>query len=229
MSKLTEKVVQDTAQAFLYQWYRKRARRGRIFSRTEVRTRRKYGGKRADGLLAFRHFLWGMTVVSMEAKSYKTLAAMKPFRDDNILLLNSLKAGMWICLLSGAFLAFYRMQDGFMQFLLPVNTFVIAALLYGFLTRNSARHKVADVLNQLAEYPANERWLAFSEDSLHDLPRKKRRLLGKICRTHGIGIVVVKRKGNAYAWYKARRERKWFGDFLKYYSNEKKIREAIES
>ncbi|MFT5384636.1 MAG: hypothetical protein ACI81W_002037 [Saprospiraceae bacterium] len=227
MSNLSEKVVQETAQAFLYHRYRKKARGGKIFSKMEARTRREYGGKRADGLLAFQHYIWGAYAVSMEAKSFKTLAAMKPTRNDNLLLWNSFKAGLICCIMSGMFFAIYRLNDGFMQILLPLNTLVCAAIIYGFFTSNSYRHKTVNVIRQLAQYPANERWLAFSGDSLKLLSKDQLYKLDKICKYKGIGIVIVNKKDRAEVYRSASMQWKWFGDFIKYYSSEKRIREII--
>lgn len=228
MANLSEKIVQDTAQTFLYNRYCRKARKGRIFSRTEVRTRQKFGGKRADGLLAFRHFLWGTYVISMEAKSFKTLSSIKPRRNDNLLILNSIKAGLKLCILSGMFFALYRMDDNFMQFILPLNAFVCGAIVFGFFTSHSYRHKTVRVIRQLAQYPANERWLAFSKDSLDLLEKDKLKALDKICKFKGIGIIVVSRKGSAKVRRSASMQWKWFGDFLSYYSHEKRIRKAIQ-
>lgn len=227
MANLSEKIVQETAQAFLYHRYRKKARKGRIFSKLEARTRQKYGGKRADGLLAFQHWLFGPYAVSMEAKSFRTLLAMKPKRNDNLLIWNSFKVGLLCCILSGMFFALYKMDDGFMQILLPVNTLFCSALIYGFFTSNSYRHKTVNVIRQLAQYPANERWLAFSKDSMESLTKDQRKKLVKICKYQGIGIVIVTKKGRAEVYRSATMRWKWFGDFIQYYSNERKIRESI--
>ncbi len=225
---LTEKIVQETAQAFLYHRYRKKAKSGKIFSKMEARTRKQYGGKRADGLLAFNHYILGPYAVSMEAKSYKTLASMKPVRSDNLLIWNSFKAGLACCILTGMFFAFYRLDDGFMQILLPVNTLVCTAMIYGFFTSNSYRHKTVNVIKQLNQYPANERWLAFSKDSLKSLPKDKLKKLDQICKYKGIGIIVVTKKGRAEVHRSAAMKWKWFGDFIKYYSSEKRIRQTID-
>ena len=100
----------------------------------------------------------------MEAKSFKTLSAIKPKRDDNLLIWNSIKAGLKFCVVTGMFFALYRMDDSFLQFILPLNMFVCGAIIFGFFTLHSYRHKTVSVIKQLAQYPANERWLAFSKD-----------------------------------------------------------------
>lgn len=227
MAPLPEITVQHTAQQFLFQRYRKKARKGKIFSRTEVRTRRKFGGKRADGLLAFQHYFWGTYVVSMEAKSYKTLSNIKPRRDDTLFLKNSFMAGLNLCVFSGMFFAIYRMDDSFLQFMLPLNVLVCGALTYGFFTVHSFRHKTAAVIRQLAQYPANERWLAFSQDSLEKMQKEKLRSLDLICKGRGIGIIVVSGNGRAKVRRSASMRWKWFGDFLAYYSCERNIRQVI--
>ncbi len=228
MPQLSEQTVQRRALQFLKEWYRKKARKGKMYLQAEVRTRLDYGGKRADGLLAFQHFWWGTTVVSMEAKSMKTLAAMKTQFDLSVFLLNCLRAGGLFCILSGCFFALFWMDDPMMRIFLPLNAFIVGAAAYGLLTFGSYRHKVAPVLNQLAEYPANERWLAFSRDSWRKLNREKRRELTKLCKAHRIGILLIDSGKRVLVWQRARRKRKLWGDFLKYYSNGSRIRQAIE-
>ncbi|NRB65164.1 MAG: hypothetical protein HRU40_19465, partial [Saprospiraceae bacterium] len=101
MGKLSETKVQMVALNYLTQKYRRKAKRNRVFADIEVRTRREAGGGRADGLLAYRNFWGGLRVVSMEAKSYNTLGAIRPRLSYKLLLWNSLRAGLLICLLSG--------------------------------------------------------------------------------------------------------------------------------
>ena len=225
-SPLSERIVQTSAQDFLTRRYRRRAKGGRLFSRIEVRTRRKYGGRRADGLLAFRHWVLGTYVVSMEAKSFKTIASMRPVFDAYHFLKNCFYAGITISLLSGAFFAVYKMEDGWLQFLIPVNAFLVGTLIYGLLTYRNYSHRLVGVIRQLEQYPANEQWLAFSQDSLEQMDRQERSDLKKICRNHGIGILKVKPNRKVRILLKARG--KWIGNFLKYYANASGIREHFE-
>ncbi len=227
MSRLSEKKVQDRALAYLRRLYRLRARRGRIFAQTEVRTRREYGGKRADGLLAYRSWLGQTRVISLEAKSHKTLASLRPRRQDHWLIYRSLWIGLLVCLGSGAFFFLYRMDDPYLQFALPLNILVAAALLYGYLTRSSSRHQKAWVLDQLQQYPANLQWLAFSADSLEALPTGEKERLKQLCRREGFGVLVVPARGRIKQWLRPSFQRKWIGDFLKYYSREKEIRKVL--
>ncbi|MEM1322583.1 MAG: hypothetical protein AAGG75_20125 [Bacteroidota bacterium] len=219
--------VRLAAVDYLRKRYQARARRGRVYWQEEARTQRRYGGKRADGLVVFRHLLWGTYVVSMEAKSFRTLSAIKPRGDLGQLLGNALKAGLVFCLLSGAYAALFKMDDGFIQFFLPLHAFLIGAILYSILTYKSTRHRVMGVIRQLRQYPANEQWLAFSRDSLKALSRRQRQQLERICRYKGVGLLLVSSARSVEVRVKPRRQWKWWGGFLCYYSNAKKIRHFL--
>lgn len=227
MSRMIERRVQDIALVHLEQRYHSKARGGRMYSRIEVRTRKKYGGKRADGLLAFKRWLLGTYVVSMEAKSFKTLPAMKPYRDDRIWLTNSLWAGLLILLGTGAFLFLFRKSDGFWQFLIPLNVFLLATAAYAYFTRNSYRHKVVDVIDQVHQYPANEKWLAFSADSFYDILSQKQEDVKTICKYQGIGIIIVHSERRVDILSEPKTRLKLRKDYLIYYSKEDDIRAAI--
>ena len=223
MTLFLERKVQVITQKFLKNKYRKKARGNRIFSQLEMRTKKKYGSKRADGFLACRHLLWGEYVVSVEAKSRKTLPAIKPYLDHFLLLKNSAKAGMTFCILSGAFFFLYKNPDGLFQFLIPLYAFMISGLIYALLTWNSYKHKTIDVLDQLKQYPANEQWLAFSKDSFEAVKKDDQKKLRKICRSKGIGLIIVSRKATVMEKPKW----KWGSSFLKYYAKENEVRKYL--
>ncbi len=225
--RLSEKIVQEKALKYLRKRYRIEARRGRIFAKAEVRTRKEYGGKRADGLLAYRSWLGRMRVISMEAKSHKTLAAIRLQRKDRKLIWKSILMGLFVCLGSGAFVFLFKMEDEYLRYAVPLNIMVASALLYGYLTRHQSQYQFANVLDQLEQYPANQQWLAFSQDSLDDLPEKERKNLRKICRRRGFGILIVSTQGKVKRLLKPAFQRKWLGDFLQYYSKEKEIRSSL--
>lgn len=224
---MTEKEIQHRAVQFLEQHYKRQAKGGRLFADVEMRTRQKFGGKRADGLLAFNHWLWGKVVVSLEAKSMKTLRAVKPHWDGWLMLRNCIRAGFVTALVSGAWMAVYRMNDGFWQFLLPINVFVLGALAYGFFTFRTYRHQRVNVIKQLHQYPGNEGWIAFDQASVDRMSSEQWRHLRKICRFQGVGLLIVKRNKKVSEVESPRFTFKWFGDFLQFYSREKEIRELI--
>ncbi len=227
MKHLNESTVQDYAIKYLHSKYRFRAKGGRIFSQKEARVRSKYGGQRADGLIAFRHLLWGTYVVSMEAKSYKTLDAIKPTQSIALTYLNALKAGIFLCIISGTGFLLFDQVLNLDKILLPTFVFLIGFLLYFIFLFGNYKNNRVEVLNQIRNYPANEQWLACSKDSLEVLTKKHRNNLEKICRAAGIGMLVVNKRGGVEEWTSAKYRRIWFGDFLKFYSREKTIRSQI--
>ncbi len=227
MSRLSEQTVQDKALQFLSDYYGAGRRRRHFFAQREMRTKKKYGSKRADGLIAFRHWLFGVYVVSIEAKSHKTLPAMKPKRDNALYLYNAFFAGVAISILSGAFFAAFKMSDGFWQFILPLNVFALGALLYAYITRNSYKHKIIDVVAQVKQYPAHAKWLAFSQDSLNAISLEKVKNMERICKIHGIGVVIVQPRGRCEIMVKPKYRLNFYRDFLKFYSKEADIRAAI--
>ncbi len=226
-SSLTEKQVQSLALAYLKKRYRKRCWPRPVFAREEVRTRKRYGGRRADGLLAFRHWVWGTYVVSLEAKSIKTLGALRPKFEEGRFLWNCLKFGAMACLLSGAFMALFKLDDGLYQFFFPLNVFLLTGMLYGLFTFSSYRHRQLDVIRQLERYPANEQWLAFSEGSFTAMKTEKQKQLLAICTARGIGVLIVQKNKTVKRKKRTKRRWKWSGDFLKYYSQQKEIGEVI--
>ena len=227
MPKLIEKTVQKHALNYLYRRYKIRHPTRRIFTRMEVSTKKEYGRKRADGFVCFKT-IWGIHVVSMEAKSYKTIAAMKTKFNFWLYLKNCIVAGLGFTVVTGAIYALVKMSDGNMQFLYPLWMFCAGAVLYGVFTVNNYRHKTISVVKQVNQYPANEQWLAFSNDSIKDLKNDKLKDLETICRVQGLGVIVVNSWGMADVWFKPKRHRKPIGDFLKYYSVEKEVRAFID-
>lgn len=227
MSRLAESTVQTIAIKYLEKQYKRRARRGRIFAEPEVRTKKEHGSKRADGLLAFRHWLWGVYVVSLEAKSHKTLPAINPKLDKQLFAFNAVRAGLLISILSGTFFFLYKWDDGFWQFIVPALVFLIGGGAYAWLTRNHFGHRTLRVIEQIQQYPADERWLAFSKDAYYSLDIVKQRQLEKICRHHGIGLIVISANGKVDRLASARFHWDWWHDYLRFYSKEKEIRAAI--
>ena len=227
MGKLSETKVQMVALKYLTQKYRRKAKRKRVFADIEVRTRRKVGGGRADGLLAYRNFWGGLRVVSMEAKSYNTLGAIRPQLSYKLLLWNSFRAGLLICLLSGAFMIWYEYEDLFWKYAIPINTFVIGALLYAYISRHHFGHLSVDMIRQISRYPANYRWLAISRDALGALSQSKQKALVKICRQESVGLISVNYPGQVEELVSAKVKVKWSGSFLTAYAREKGILQEI--
>ena len=227
MARYIERTVQRIAQDFLENRYRPRARKRRIFSDIEVRTKPDFGGNRADGLLAFRHWLWNRPyVVSMEAKSFKTLPAMQPKINMALFLWNCVRAGVIILILTGGGLIYLNGMDQ-LQLSFPLGIVMAGSISYGLLTRNSFSHREVDVIRQVKQYPANEYWLSFSDDSLESLSHEEHNQLMRICKTQGIGIREVQAGGNVKILTRPRKNWRLYGDYVRYYSLEKEIRSVI--
>ncbi len=192
MSVMQESTVQRYALEFLRRRYRWFAWGGKIFAEPEVRTKPEYGGKRADGLVAYHHWIFGTTVVSMEAKSRKTMPAIRPYPDRLQRWRNSLWAGLLISVVAGGGSALYRMDEPLFRYGMPLLFFVLGTLLYFFLTAKHYGHYQLTVVAQVGFYPGNRRWLAVSADSLDHLRKQdKAKILQQICRSHGIGLLEV--------------------------------------
>lgn len=229
MARLSEAYVQRHAQQYLERHYCRFKRRKRYFSEIEVVTKRKYGGKRADGLLVYKKWSGGAYVVSMEAKSHKTLPAIRPELDWRRWLRNCVLFFCCILLLVFLFGTYFYQSTGLYQWLIPLNFALIAALAYGYFTRKSYRHLTVRVVKQLAQYPANEQWLAFSDDSFFALRRPKQRALARICRYRGIGILLVGQGGRIDVLHTPLRRFRFWRDFVQYYRKEKEIRGRLRS
>lgn len=83
-------------------------------------------------------------------------------------------------------------------------------------------------LRSLQAADADERWLAFSKDAYYSLDIDKQRQLEKICRHHGVGLLVVFANGRVGRLAKARFHWDWWHDYLRFYSKEEEIRAAIK-
>jgi len=226
MSRLAESTVQREAIEFLRKRYQ-RYSRSPVFADTEMRTRRQFGSKRADGLIAYRHWLWGPLVVSIEAKSFRTLNAIRPRRDWKRFLVNCALAGLLISVLSGGFFALFKLQDGYWQFLIPAAAFILGGTAYGLLTRKHFGHRTVDMIQQSRQYPANRRWLAISDDSLRRLTAEKERMLRRTTRALGVGLLLVREPGKVDIINKPALQFKLFGDYLDVYAREKEIRQVL--
>lgn len=228
MSRLSERTVQVVAQKYLENYYKRRAKGGKMFSKIEVRTKKEFGGFRADGFLAFNRWLRGTYVVSMESKSFKTLKAIKPYRSNELWYKNSAWIGFLIAIGSGSFFAVFGFDNAILGLMFFGAVYVIGALGYMYFSRNSYKHKMMPVLEQVEQYPANEKWISISEDSFNDISPKGQNNFLKICRSRGYGLIIVGKKKKAKRFYRPKRVGKLLGDYLKYYSLEKDIRAYLK-
>lgn len=199
MSRLTEKHIQTKAIAFLESHYKQKFEPSVIFSRPEVRTVKKYKKKRADGLLCFESPTQREYTVSLEAKSHKTLGALLPSWNSKDLLLGImigfLNAAVTMYLFSA--IAWYWIT------LIAIFAFIIGFYVSFLLLAivEPDHFKSMAVIDQVHQYPANEKWIALSKDSLNLTSNKKtdfhRRSnyenFLRIARKNKVGILVISR------------------------------------
>ena len=224
MARLSEAYVQRHALAYLERRYCRFKRRQRYFSAIEVATKKR---KRADGLLVYKRWLGGPYVVSLEAKSHKTLPAIRPELDWRRWLRNCVLFFVCIGLITFLFGSYFYASRGLFRWLVPLNFALFITLGYGYFTRDSYRHLNVKVVRQLAQYPANEQWLAFSDDSFFSLRRKKQKALHRICRYRGIGLLLVGQKQQIHVLSTPLRRFRIGRDFVRFYSREKEIRQRL--
>jgi hypothetical protein len=235
---ILEKTVQKRALKYLENYYQNKILRRKIFAAQEVRTKRVFGGKRADGLLVYRSRLSAKPfVVSMEAKSIKTLPSIQPYQDYRRWARNCLKVGFSLCLASGLLFAFLQDPER-LNWKVPFAFSILSGLSFGLLSWNNYRHKTVAVISQLKQYPANEQWLAFSNDAFYSLAIEKQKLLKTICQFRGIGLLLIGKNTETellskpqkrWSWFFENRGGwQWISDYLIYYSREKEIRKVIK-
>jgi len=228
--RLIELEVQKAAQAYLEHYYKTQERPKALYSNLEERTKHKYGMKRADGLLAYPMSKTKAYVVSMEAKSHKTLKALKPYRIDKLWVKDSLWHGLLFTILSGVMFFVWRMTDEsfWIRFMIPLGVFLGASALYAYIFRNSHKYQEMKVIHQVFQYPANEQWLSLSNDSFEMIDFRLQDNLIKICKARGVGVLMVDPKKNvAMVHAPQKRPKRWFGDYLHFYHAEEAIRKQL--
>jgi hypothetical protein len=126
--RLEEITVQKRAQTYLEQYYKIKHGQQHLFSNIEERTKKKFGMKRADGLLAYKLNKRRAYVVSMEAKSHKTLPALRPYRVNKVWVRDSIWKSFLFTLATGVLFFAWR-QDGWLV-LMPFVVWFLAALVH---------------------------------------------------------------------------------------------------
>ncbi|BDS15462.1 hypothetical protein [Aureispira anguillae] len=226
--RLEEIVVQKKAQAYLEQYYKIKHGQRHFYSNIEERTKKKYGMKRADGLLAYKLNNKKAYVVSMEAKSHKTLPALKPYRVNKVWIRDSIWKAFLLTLATGLLFLTWRGDGWIERFLLPFGVWFTATVVHLLVFRNSYKYQEMEVIHQVFQYPANEQWLSLSEDSFDMIKEHLRMNLIKICKARDIGVLMVDPQLNVNLIHppKARRRFWWYG-YLTYYHNEEAIRKHL--
>lgn len=199
MARLTEKHIQKKAIQFLERHYQEKFEPSTIYSQQEVRTVEKFKKKRADGLLCFESQLHKEHTVSLEAKSHKTLGALLPVWNDKDLILSAV-VGIILALISTYFLGYLEWYWITLSALsIFIGSFFLSVLLLVLVEPDY--FKSMAVMDQVHQYPANEKWIAISKDSLNLASKKSSEFNRRsnpenfiqIARKKGVGILVISR------------------------------------
>lgn len=224
---LSEKYIQEKAIRFLKRYYKASSANGKVFAQAEVRTQQK---KRADGLIAWRKWLGGVGVASMEAKSAKTLSALVKQLDDTKVKRDS----TWLTVLV-VFLAAYILWDqGLRAYMEPLYVLILYGVLFFLVPHiqkllqgiNLPFHQRIAVFDQLLQYPANEPWVAIGSDSVN---AKQYKALKQSCRKKRLGLLLVQKNGRVKLELKPRYLFPFpKRDFLTYYEKGDSIRKQVQ-
>ncbi len=216
MSKkaLPEKFIQNTvAEGINKSYYRRR----RIFIDTEVYTKLK----RADVFLAFMRARNRPYTVVIEAKSRTTIHQLKLKENpDRIRWVGSVFA---VALIVGLSIVLgYQWYFNALNTLLLLGVFIIGSSLITAGIRKLELSVLSSIgaIQQLARYPANEKWIAIGEDSI--VKPSEYQQLRKQCKKSGVGLIVVT-KGGKLRIRETPSPRHAFNNYLDKYGKEEDI------
>jgi len=217
MNNVSEKKVQDVSLEFLREYYINKYHPSRMYCKDEAYTKKR---KRADGLLCFHSEEQKYHMVSMEAKSHKTLNSLQPEWDTSLMDRKAVLLSL-LAIITAAYFSIGLEWYWIMSIVLGAG--IGGLLSYYFYTEfaQPTGLKLSGVIKQIGYYPANEQWLAVSSDSM-DLVNKasksfrdktSKEVLYEICEKRGIGLIVVSRKAKVHL-YPSFNEGNFVNDYL---------------
>jgi len=215
---LPEKFIQDTVAEQLNRRY---YRRDAAYTNTEVYTKLK----RADVLLAFMRSRKRPYVVVVEAKSRTTIHQLKlKGNPDRTRWLGRIITVILIVSLSA--ILGYQWYFNALNTLLLLSLFLAGSALISSIVSRLELSIASSIgaIEQLARYPANEKWIAIGEDSF--VRPAEYHVLRKQCRKNGIGLIVVSRRGKM-SLRVIPEPRHTFNNYLGSYGKEKSILSTI--
>lgn len=215
---LSEKFVQNTVAD---QLNRRFYQRKPAYVNTEVYTRLK----RADVLLAFMRSRNRPYVVVVEAKSRTTIHQLKLRENPDRTRWAGRVITVSLILILSAILG-YQWYFNTLNTLLLIGLFLMGSALISSIISRLELSILGSIgaIEQLARYPANEKWIAIGEDSF--VRTEEYHTLRRQCRKSGIGLIVVTASGKMHLRL-IPEPRHAFNNYLDRYGKEKKILEAI--
>lgn len=217
---LSEKFIQNAVAEFLNRRY---YRRKPVYVATEAYTRLK----RADVFLAFMRARKRPYVVVVEAKSRNTIHQLK-LKDnpDRIRWAGRLVSLALIIGLSA--LLGYQWYFNALNTVLLIGVFIFGSWLIGSVIGRLELSFLGSIgaIEQLARYPANEKWIAIGEDSITKPAEYLQ--LRRQCRRSGIGLIVVS-SGKKLKLREIPSPRHTFNNYLNKYGKEATILKTIDN
>lgn len=216
---LNERFVQKTvAERLNREYYRRKP----AYVNTEVYTRLK----RADVFIAFMRARKRPYVVVIEAKSRTTIHQLKLKENPDRVRW----AGR---LVTVALIVGFSATLGYQWYFNALNTLLLLGLfVFGSWLISSFMQWLelsilgsVGAIEQLARYPANEKWIAIGEDSI--VKPEEYRQLRRQCRKNGVGLLLVTTSGKLRL-KEIPRPRHTFNNYLGSYGKEASIYKAIE-
>lgn len=229
---LEEAFIEKSAVKYLERYYGKKGATDKIATRRQQATR---NGKVADGLIVFlrRRRPERFFVASLEAKSRKTLYQSLTEITDK----NKLRNESWFFSIVTIVIIFSVLWINNIRWVLEplwivaIGIFLLAGAYlwmrkFGLAKLN--RYKTLGVLEQLKQYPADERWIAIGNDSL--TKNDQMDVLTRNCKRAGVGLLVIWPTGNAHVVIHPRfKNISHIRDFLKEYVKKQEIIREIYS
>lgn len=179
------------------------------------------GLKRADVLIAFMRAPNRPYTVVVEAKSRTTIHNLKLKSEPGKELWWS--RGLALVLMGALVLITgYEWYVNALNTLLLLVVFIGGVSLIGLLIRwlDFSFTKSISAIEQLAGYPANESWIAISEDTF--VNRAEYLALQRQCRKNGVGLIVVNSRGRLSLRLRPT-PRHEFNDYLAKYGKKREI------
>ena len=201
MSRLRESTVQKKALKYLQNHYKDLYDADQVYARTEVKTTKRYGGNRADGLLCFHSTRQREYTISLEAKSHRTIGSLIPFWEDSKSGLHSLLAALIIS--TTTILLLPSLEWYWLTLVIVfvfITTSVLATAFFGVFELD--QHKSLNVVRQAHQYPANEKWIAIPRSSYNLINGKRTEFQRRgsqenflrICRRNKVGVLLISRQ-----------------------------------
>lgn len=225
MGRLTEQLVREVALNKLKEYYIEKYKLNddKIYIKKEAKVYYKGKNGRADGLLAFKLQDSVIYTASLEAKSQKTFGSLKKRYDDNRFL-NVLSVLIIISFHLSLFLL--RNQGNLMHWGLSIAISLGVGFIYFIFVAINDNFAYTGAVDQVLNYPANERWIAIPKDTYNCYNKQKENKMFSHAKKHNIGIMVISPNRNVEFVVKVENnnhKNKANYKYLKYYKDAKII------